>query len=167
MTYGRELKFSSVLQEEGYETFVPMTLKKFEKDGKKEEKILPAISNLCFVHADQQSLYQFFKSLGEACPARFIWDKSTREPITVPDKAMADFMLVSSAMLDDVIYLNEVNSKLREGQAVKVLDGPFRGIEGKVVRIKKSRRVMVELPGMLAVATTYIPSENLAPIFVE
>ena len=167
VTYGRELKFAAVLHDEGYETFIPMTLKKTETDGKKEEKIVPAVSNLCFVRADQQSLYQFFKSMGEACPARFIWDKSTRDPIIVPDKAMADFMLVSRTMLDDTIYLNEISSKLREGQSVKVIEGPFQGVEGKVVRIKKSRRVMVELPGMLAVATTYIPNHWLEAVSAD
>ena len=167
VTYGRELKFSEVLQNEGFETFIPMALKKFEKDGRKEEKIVPAVSNLCFVRADQQTLYQFFKDMGEGCPARFIWDKSTREPITVPDKAMADFMLVSRTMLDDTIYLSEISSKLREGQTVKVINGPFKGVEGKVVRIRKSRRIMVELPGMLAVATTYIPNNWLEPISVD
>ena len=167
VTYGRELKFAAVLQDEGYETFIPMALKKTEKDGKKEEKIVPAVSNLCFVCGEQQSLYQFFKGMGEACPARFIWDRSTREPITVPDKAMTDFMLVSRTMLDDTIYLHDVSSKLREGQSVRVTDGPFKGIEGKVVRIRKSRRIMVELPGMLAIATTYIPNNWLEPIYAE
>lgn len=164
VTYGRELKFASQLHNEGYETFIPMHLKRYDKDGKVEEKVVPAVSNLCFVRGDQQSLYQFFKSMGEACPARFIWDKSTRDPIIVPDKAMADFMLVSTVMLDDTIYLNEISSKLREGHNVKVIEGPFKGVEGKVVRIRKSRRVMVELPGMLAIATTYIPSNWLEPI---
>ena len=167
VTYGRELKFQTLLNESGYETFVPMTVKAFERDGKKERKTVPAVSNLCFVRADQQSLYDFFKSMGEASPARFIWDKATRNPITIPDKAMEDFILVSRTMLDDVIYLNEVNSKLREGQKVKVIDGPFKGVEGKVVRIRKSRRVVIELPGMLAIATTFIPKEFVEPISAE
>ena len=167
VTYGRELKFQAQLNESGYQTFVPMTVRTFEHNGKKERKTVPAVSNLCFVRACQQSLYEFFKLMGEACPARFIWDKSTGSPISIPDKAMEDFMLVSRAMLEDTIYLNEVNSKLREGQKVKVIDGPFKGIEGKIVRIRKSRRLMVELPGMLAIATTFIPKEFVEPISVE
>lgn len=167
VTYGRELKFQTLLNESGFETFVPMTVKTFERNGKKESKTLPAVSNLCFVRADQQSLYAFLKSMGEGCPARFIWDKSTRNPLVIPDKSMRDFILVSRTMLEDTIYLNEVNSKLREGQKVKVVDGPFKGIEGKIVRIRKSRRVMVELPGMLAIATTYVPNEFIEPVSVE
>ena len=162
VTYGRELKFQTLLQNEGWQTFVPMTVRKIEKDGRKETLTVPAISNLCFVRADQQPLYQFFRTMGESCPARFIWDKATREPIVVPDKAMQDFITVSKAMLDDTLYLTELGPKLREGQKVKVLEGPFAGVEGKVVRIRRSRRILVELPGMLAVAATFIPSDNLA-----
>ena len=161
VTYGREMKFQTVLQEQGWDTFVPMTVRTVEKDGRKTSVTVPAVSNLCFVHACQQDLYEFFRSLGEACPARFIWDKTTRDPIVVPEKAMRDFITVSRAMLDDTIYLTELSSTLREGNLVRVLDGPFAGVEGKVVRIRRSRRILVELPGMLAVAATFIPSDNL------
>jgi hypothetical protein len=74
---------------------------------------------------------------------------------------MNDFIAVSSTLDEDLIYITEITSKLREGQTVKVNEGPFKGIEGKVVRIRKSRRILVELPGMLAVATTYIQPEYL------
>ena len=161
VTYSRELKFQSVLEEAGYETFIPMVEKKFDVSGKKFTKVVPAISNLCFVRAEQQDLYEFFKSLGEASPARFIWDKSTREPIVVNEKAMQDFIKVSKAMLADTVYLNEVSSKLREGQMVRIKAGAFAGVEGRIVRIRKSRRILVELQGMLAVAATCIPTDDL------
>jgi hypothetical protein len=74
---------------------------------------------------------------------------------------MNDFMRVSSTLDEDLIYSTEITGKLREGQTVKVKEGPFEGVEGKVVRIRKSRRILVELPGMLAVATTYIAPEKL------
>ena len=74
---------------------------------------------------------------------------------------MDDFIKVSSAVDDDIVYLSEVSPLLRSGQRVKVKTGPFAGVEGRIIRIKKSKRVMVELPDMLAVATTYIRPECL------
>ena len=91
----------------------------------------------------------------------YIWNRSSRMPESVPDKAMADFIRVSESRMEDIVYLLEVNSRLRAGQRVRIKDGPFAGVVGKVVRIRRSRRVMVELPGMLAVATGYIPEDNL------
>ena len=74
---------------------------------------------------------------------------------------MEDFIAVASSLEEDLIYLTEISDKLREGQAVKVKEGPFKGVEGKIVRIRKSRRVMVELPGMLAVASTYVSPADI------
>lgn len=161
VTYSRELKFQTLLQESGFQTFVPMCRRTFEKNGKKETKLVPAVSNLIFVHSEKADLDAFMARMGEACPARFIWDKSTRKPIVVPDKAMEDFIKISMSNIDDVIYLHEVTAKLREGQRVKVKNGPFEGVEGTVIRVKRSRRVMVELPGMMAIATTFVKPEEL------
>lgn len=219
VTYGRELKFQAVLQQAGYETFVPMVLKKLDPATHRpvspnpaspnpagnhpagnhpadnrpaspspagnhpaypnpiapkntaptpasyktaaQTKLVPAVSNLLFVRGEQDDLYEFFKGIGEGCPARFIWDKVTRNPVTVSDKAMADFITVSNAMLEDTIYLTELNSTLREGQKVRILEGPFKGVEGRIVRIRRSRRILVELPGMLSIAATFIPTDNL------
>ena len=64
-------------------------------------------------------------------------------------------------MDEDLIYLTEINDKLREGQTVRVRSGSFAGVTGKIVRIRKSRRILVELPGSLAVASTFVAPENV------
>ena len=161
VTYSRELKFQAQLNEAGFQTFVPMCRKKIEKNGKQQTVVVPAVSNLCFVRTTREELRDFMIGLGEACPARFVWDKATRDPMTVPDKAMQDFMKISLTMSDEVLYLNEVSAKLRAGNKVRITEGPFKGVEGTVVRIKKSRRVMVELLGMFAITTNYIPLQDL------
>lgn len=161
VTYGRVLKLSAILQELGIEHFVPMIVKKVEKNGQKIAMTVPAVSNLCFVHASRSEVDEFLNSLGEDRMAHYIWDKGTREPIIVQDKPMQDFMQISRVMSDEILYLKDISDKLRQGQKVRVTDGPFKGVEGTVVRVKRSRRVMVELPGMLAVATTYVDPRNL------
>ena len=161
VTYSRELKFQIQLKDAGFETFVPMCRKKIERSGKQLSVVVPAVSNLCFVKTTREELREFMMGLGETCPARFVWDKATRDPMTVPDKAMQDFMKISLTMSDEVLYLNEVSAKLRAGNKVRITEGPFKGVEGTVVRIKKSRRVMVELPGMFAITTNFIPLQNL------
>lgn len=161
VTYGRELKFQKLLQEASFETFVPMKRKKVEKNGKTETKIVPAVSNLCFVNTDKAALDSFMQEYGSDCPAHYIWDRATGRPAVVPDKAMESFISVCRVMSDDILYINNITPKLQSGTRVRVLEGPFKGVEGIVTRIKKSRRVVVELPGMLAVATTYVSPQCL------
>ena len=164
VSYGRTLKFCAALQELGVEHFVPMARKKMVKDGKTVTVTAPAISNLCFVRSTKAFIKDYLDGLGENSPAHFMWDKSTRNPIVVSDKAMADFMQVCRIMSDDALYLKDVTDKLREGQKVRVTEGPFKGVEGTILRIKRSRRVVVELPGLLAVATSYIDPRSLEVI---
>lgn len=156
VSYSRELKVKEILDKRGVKTFVPMMLKKVEKDGNTQKKLVPAVSNLCFVFWTKAEIDAFISEYGDKSPVYYYWDRTTSRPMTVPSKAMDDFVRVSSSMDEDLIYMTEISDKLREGQVVKVRSGAFAGVEGKIVRIRKSRRLMVELPGMLAVASTYI-----------
>ena len=135
------------------------SLKRMRKNPSR--RLVPAVGNLCFAYSTKAELEDFIRGYGETSPVHFYWDRTANKPLTVPEKAMNDFIAVSSTLDEDLIYITEITSKLREGQTVKVKEGPFKGIEGKVVRIRKSRRILVELPGMLAVATTYIQPEYL------
>lgn len=164
VSYGRVMKFSAKLEEAGVEHFVPMCRKKVVKDGKTVTVTTPAISNLCFVHAGRGFMDGYLKSMGENRTAHFVWDKSTRNPIVVPDKAMEDFIHITRVMSDEALYLKDIMEKLHEGQRVRVTEGPFQGVEGTVVRVKRSRRVVVELPGLLAVATSYVDPRFLEVI---
>ena len=189
VSYSRELKVRDRLNELGVKTFVPMmwrrcpvkpgmtkgkpttsslpaptgqsteSLKRMRKNPSR--RLVPAVGNLCFAYSTRAELEDFIRGYGETSPVHFYWDRTANKPLTVPEKAMNDFIAVSSTLDEDLIYITEITSKLREGQTVKVKEGPFKGIEGKVVRIRKSRRILVELPGMLAVATTYIQPEYL------
>ena len=166
VSYSRELKVRDKLNESGIRTFVPMMwrrcpVKPGMTTGNPSRRLVPAVGNLCFAYSTRAELEDFIRGYGETSPVHFYWDRTANKPLTVPEKAMNDFIAVSSTLDEDLIYITEITSKLREGQTVKVKEGPFKGVEGKVVRIRKSRRILVELPGMLAVATTYIQPEYL------
>ena len=161
VSYSREMKIKALLDKMGVQTFVPMMWRKRTIEGRTEKKLVPAVNNLCFVKWSKLSIDNFIKGYGENSPVHYYWDRTCGCPLTVPDKAMTDFMKVSSSMDEDLIYLTDISEKLREGQLVKVRSGSFAGVEGRIVRIRKSRRILVELPGMLAVASTYVKPEDV------
>ena len=161
VSYSRELKIKSVLDEKGVQTFVPMMWRKKIVDGKTVKRLVPAVGNLCFVHWTKSRIDSFIGGYGENSPVHYDWDRARNTPLVVPQKAMEDFMTVASSMDEDIIYLTERSDRLREGQTVRVKSGAFEGVEGRIVRIGKTRRIMVELPGMLAVASTYVKPENI------
>ena len=161
VSYSRELKIKALLDEMGIQTFVPMAYRKQTVDGKTKKKLVPAVNNLCFVRWHRQGIDGFIAGYGEKSPVHYYWDRTAGCPMTVPEKAMEDFITVASCLDEDLIYITEISDKLREGQQVKVKSGSFAGVTGKIVRIRKSRRILVELPGMLAVASTYVSPENV------
>ncbi len=40
---------------------------------------------------------------------------------------------------------------------VMVADGPFAGVEGVIMRIRRNKHVVVQLQGLAAVAITFVP----------
>ena len=163
-TYSRELKIRDQLAEKGVRTFVPMIWRKTttaSNQSKDSKKLVPAISSLCFVRWTKPAIDDYIRSFGDVKPVNYYWDRTKNAPLVVPDKAMEDFITVSSSMDEELVYITEICPKLKDGQSVRVKEGPFKGVEGKVVRIKKSRRVLVELPGMIAVATTFVSPNAL------
>ena len=161
VTYSRELKIKAILDERGVRAFVPMMWKKTEEAGKTGRKLVPAVNNLCFVNWTKSGIDRFIQEFGDKSPVYYYWDRTAGRPMTVPEKSMEDFIKVSSSMDEDLIYLTEISQKLREGQVVKVIEGPFKDVTGKIVRIKKNRRVLVELPGFLAVTTNHLSPQSL------
>ena len=162
VSYSRELKVKTILDERGVKTFVPMVWRQSSPEGSgNQRKLVPAVNNLCFVYWTKSGIDRFIQEYGDKSPVHYYWDRTAGRPMTVPEKAMDDFIKVSSSMDEDLIYLTEISEKLREGQIVKVRNGSFAGVEGRIVRIRKSRRLMVELPGMLAVASTYLRPEDI------
>ena len=160
-TYSRELKVQADLQEKGVRTFIPMRWQSSPTGSGIQRKLIPAINNLVFVYWTREKIDSYIRSFADARPVNYYWDRTTNAPLTSPDKDMENFITVASTLDEDLVFLTEVSDKLREGQTVKVKEGPFKGVEGKIVRIRKSRRILVELPGMLAVASTYVAPEEL------
>jgi len=161
VTYSRELKLQDRLNALNIKTYVPMKRVRIERNGKVIRELRPAVNNLLFALANRVTLEGYMQSEGDAHMTSFFWDKATRKPIVVPQKQMEDFMKVSEVAKDEAVYLTEISEKLRNGTKVMVKAGPFAGVEGTIVRIKKSRRILVEIPGVMSVASTYVPIEDL------
>ena len=92
-------------------------------------------------------------------------DRKTKEPVVVPDKEMEIFRIVTSAGDTGLEFLGPDAAAYRQGDKVRVTDGPFKGAEGYIKRIKKDRRLVVSISGIAAIATSYIPPELLEKIF--
>lgn len=112
------------------------------------------IGSLVFIYSTEDYMKQFEQSNFER-----IWiyrDPLSHKPAAIPEAEMEVFMFVCSAGKQGLSYLGEDKPEYHQGDRVRVTDGPFKGAEGHIKRIKKDRRLVVSIRGVAAVATTYI-----------
>lgn len=170
VTYHRELKIKSLLDNLGVENFLPMHYEFVEtKTEGKKRLLLPAIHNLIFVRSTQEFLTDLKMKHEEFAPMRYMIKKSLSndkksEILLVPDWQMNNFIRVASIQDDRVMFLDSNAYVNKIGQRVKVIDGYFSGVEGVIKRINKNKRVVVQLEGLAAVAIAFVPASQLSTI---
>ncbi|MGL5894027.1 MAG: UpxY family transcription antiterminator [Bacteroidales bacterium] len=162
VTYGRELKLKEYLDSISVSSYIPMHYVNDPKDQDKKKSV-PIIRNLIFILSSRIRLDEI-KSREDIPPTRYIIDKSTNKPMIVDNRAMDDFIKVSSSSEKGIMYLSEIERLLGRGDRVRITSGIFEGIEGEIVRIKRDRRVVVSIKGLIAVATTFIHPSQLQKI---
>ena len=89
-------------------------------------------------------------------PIRYIMNRETHKPIIVPSREMENFIKVAGTYNEKLIYLNPDPGDFAKGERVRIIGGAFAGAEGVFVRVKGDRRVIVNVEGLVAVATTFV-----------
>ena len=168
VTYQREMKVKAELDRLGIECFVPMTYKVVDADtDNPHHKLVPAIRNLIFVRSTQESI-SHLKSANEVLePLRYMIDNTAEEAhtiMTIPDRQMENFMRVASRTDDSVMFLNDDSVVGKEGKHVMITGGTFEGVTGVIRRVKRCKRVVVEIEGVASVAIVFVPAVMLKEI---
>ncbi len=162
VTYNRELKVKEELDARGIVNFVPMQYRREERKGVMVNRLVPSVHNLIFVNITPTGMREYRETT--AMPIRYMMNRETHKPITVPDREMENFIKVAGTYKEDLIYLNPDPGDFSTGERVRIIGGDFAGAEGIFVRIKQDRRVLISIPGVVAVATAHIHLSMLEKI---
>ena len=157
VTYNRELKVKDDLDARGIECFVPMQYRREERNGVMVKRLVPSVHNLIFIKLKPSEMTEYKRST--ELPIRYIMSRKTdgtSKPITVPTREMENFIKVAGTYEEKLIYLNPEPGDFAKGERVRIIGGMFAGAEGIFVRFKGDRRVVINVEGIVAVATTFI-----------
>ena len=132
--YGQELKVRDRLVREGVEHFIPTV----PAEGPRKEKA--AINNLVFLKATKAEALDLANT--GVIPVKYIIDCATRTLLVVPEKQMEDFRRVLDLSLDEGGLMEQ---PLSLGDRVKVVKGPLKGVEGRVIECQGRYYVVVSL----------------------
>lgn len=84
-----------------------------------------------------------------------------KTPLIVPDNQMDSLKIICAADADNTFVSLVKVPKFEKGQLVKVTDGAFKGVTGRVARWQGQQRVGVVVDDLVTVVTAYIPSAFL------
>ena len=165
----RALGVRNELQRQGVDNYLHLTEQRVMQDGQLQYKPMPTLCNLIFVHAKKRKIKKLKRENAICSVIQFMAKTSLgpsqrTEIIHVPDRPMQNF--IKAAALSDPnnqrIPLSYSDFLDKVGQRVRILRGPFCGIEGEIKRIRRNRIVVVLLrEARLAIGITHTPPEDL------
>ena len=170
VTYGREKKAYDYMVEKHVEAFYPTIKTVKEVNGKQQTIEESRLPNMFFARGTEEDIKSFVYDNVNLPYLRFYYrhirkgNRIVNEPVIVPDYQMEGLKIICESGAQDVLVVPDTVQKFQQGQSVRVTDGPFAGLEGKVARYHGQQRVAVIIDGLLTMASAYIPSAFLEKI---
>ena len=170
VTYGREKKAYDYLVGKHVEAYYPTIKTVKEVDGKRKTVEESRLPNIFFARGTEEVIKTFVYDNVNLPYLRFYYRHThygarlVKEPLIIPDYQIEGLKIICASESDNIIFeLSEIK-KFQAGQTVRVIDGVFKGVIGKVARYHGQQRVAIVIDGLLTIASAYVPSAFLQPI---
>ena len=179
VTYNRRQAAVRMVREAQVQCYVPMHYVKITPPGSPEKPLKgkgrphlvlePLMPNLVFVYARRRQADALvgLRDGGLSVLKYYLNRTLTREgngkhpPLTVPHEQMLNFIRATVTCNEHVRLVSTEQCHYRPGDRVRVVEGEFEGVVGRVARVSGQQRVVLELEGICLLATAYVPSAFL------
>ena len=168
-----------LLVERGFRAFVPLRpASRMSKTGKVILRSQPLLSGWVSAYATWQELEDFKRFVQHRHGKKLYYHvrRETLRPVgatnraapitrnritTISDEEMERFITFCTAAQDDLRFFTPEEVKLKAGDRVRVIGGPFNRQEGYFLKTagKRSKSLVIELPGCILAATTTVLPE--------
>lgn len=169
-TYGREKKAYDYLTARGITAFYPTTNVVKLIKGKRKVVTKSRLPNIFFAYGTEEQLKEYVFDNVNLPFLRFYYrhihegNTIKKTPLIVPDNQMDSLKIICAADADNTFVSLVKVPKFEKGQLVRVIDGAFKGVIGRVARWQGQQRVAVVVEELVTVVTAYVPSAFLEKI---
>lgn len=169
-TYGREQLAYEYISTHGGTVYWPTMEQVREVDGKRRKVRVSRIPNVLFAHGTLQEVQTFVYDNANLPFLRFYYAKETigretfRRPLVVPERQMESLRIICAVDDGNIALVPHTDTHFTKGQQVRIIQGRFSGVTGRVARYQGQQRVAVIIDGLFTIATAYIPSAFLEPM---
>ena len=169
-TYGREKKAYAYMTAKGITAFYPTINSVKLINGKRKVVTESRLPNIFFAYGTEEQLKTFVYDNVNLPFLRFYYrhehvgSRAIKTPLIVPKYQMESLKIICEAEASDIIVSLSSVPNFQTGQMVRVVDGAFKGVIGRVKRWQGQQRVGVIIGDMATFATAYVPSAFLEKI---
>lgn len=144
-----EKKVVERLIDNGFEAYLPLvTTLKMWSDRKKKVQT-PLIPSFVFIKTNKEQLFDALNVHGVSSVLRFLG-----KPAIIREHEINNMKILLNEM-DRVELL--VNDRIKKGEEVEVVQGPFAGLLAETIEIKGKYRVVVNIAALGAAFSVNIP----------
>lgn len=135
-----EKKAERGLRERGFGTYLPMVERERQWKDRKKLVWFPLFPSYVFARFRLSEVHGVLGTPGVATIVRV-----EGRPVAIPDGEMENVRRFVAALQASGVEAELKPLVVEEGERVRVMEGPFRGVEGVVVERRGKRRVLVGL----------------------
>lgn len=168
--YGHTMQVADYLIEHGTYAYVAMVWRDVRHDGRKH-RILAPLLNLVFVYLTENDARKYVQETPALKYVTFYYDHfktaagGGNPPLIIHDRDMERLIRATALHDEHVMTVSPEKCRFLSNDRVRVTDGPFEGVEGRVVRVARQQRVAIEIRGLNTLITTaYIPASFLEKV---
>ena len=169
-TYGREKKAYDYMVAKGVTAFYPIKTIVRVVNGKRRFVTISRLPNMFFAYGTEEQLKTYVYDNVNLPFLRFyyrhlhIGNEIEKIPMIVPNSQMNSLKIICEAEAENTIVSLVEIPKFEKGQMVRVVDGAFKGVVGRVARWHGQQRVAVVVDELVTAVTAYVPSAFLDEI---
>ena len=169
-TYGREKKAYDYITAKGITAFLPTVNTIKVINGKRKSVTVSRLPNIFFAYGTEEEIKAYVYDNVNLPFLRFYYrhkhegKKIEKTPMIVPTSQIDSLKIICEAEAEDIIISHTEIPKFEKGQVVRIIDGTFKGVIGKVARYQGQQRVAVIMDELVTICTAYIPSAFIETI---
>ena len=163
-SYGRENKALDYIVEDGTFVYIAKRYARKTVNGKQKKVLETLIPNLLFVYTNEEKADEYIKNTPALSYLTYYYnhfeldDDQKNPPLTVSCKEMENFIIATCNKSEHLKFVDESQCHFKGDEMVKIIDGNFKGVEGRVARVSGQQRVIITLTNVGLVSTAYIPT---------
>jgi transcription antitermination factor NusG len=155
-----ERKVSSHLRGKNYETYLPTKKIVRQWSDRKKTVVVPLFPNYLFVKSEPEQLYYILSATGIVKVLT-----EDRQPTIIPEEEIERIRLIANNETE--VEVSRWEHELNPTSYVRVNEGPFTGVSGRIIKEKGNYRLLVELKSLHKVLQVNVSAAHLQRISEE